>query len=277
MDRTVLRREQVGAVEIIPIVDCTLDFPVGEVWPDADPADPDIANVLDAHQHLQLPVTCFVLRDQDTLILVDTGVGPSPYSGFPFPPGSLFAGLEAISIRPDDIDMVVLTHLHPDHVGWNCDDSGRTTFPNARYIITRIEWEHWSPFAWRTGALRRVGEVLERRVDPLERSGQLHLVAADQELSPSTRLVPLPGHTPGHTGISVCSQRQHALLIGDAMHHPIQCGHPEWNHRFDADIATATRTRRSITDQSATLLLFGSHFPTPTSRKCHAPGPGLVP
>ena len=85
MDRNVLRGEQVGAVEVISIVDCTLDFPVGDVWPGADPADPDIADVLDIHQHLQLPVTCFVLRDQDTLTLVDTGVGPSPYSGFSFP------------------------------------------------------------------------------------------------------------------------------------------------------------------------------------------------
>ncbi len=263
MDRNVLRGEQVGAVEVISIVDCALDFPVGDVWPGADPADPDIADVLDTHQHLQLPVTCFVLRDQDTLTLVDTGVGPSPYSGFSFPPGSLPAGLEAIGVRPGDIDMVVLTHLHPDHVGWNCDDRGCITFPNARYVIARTEWEYWSAATWRTGPLRRVGEVLERRVDPLERSGQLHLVAADHELSPSTRLVPLPGHTPGHTGISIRSQGRQALLIGDAMHHPLQCGHPDWNHRFDADIPMATRTRRSIVGQSVDSLLFGSHFPSP--------------
>ena len=199
MDRTFLTREQVGAVELIPIVDCTLDFPAASVWPDADPAAPGVADVLDARQCLQVPVTCLVLRDKDTPSLVETGVGPSPYSGFSFPANSPLSGLTAIGVRPDDFGCVVLTHLHPDHVGWNCDDSGHTTYPNARYVVTRAEWRYWSAATWRVAPLRRVGEILERRGDPLERSGQLHLVAADHQLSRSTRLVPLPGHS----GISI--------------------------------------------------------------------------
>jgi glyoxylase-like metal-dependent hydrolase (beta-lactamase superfamily II) len=169
-------------------------------------------------------------------------------------------------VGPDDIDVVMCTHLHPDHVGWNTRlDNGEwvPTFANATYLFAETEWNHWE--AENKAAEQPLAHLVDS-VLPIIAAGQSQLVAMDHAIEDGIWFEPLPGHTPGHVGLNVEDGGEHAILIGDMMHHPLQMAYPDWCSAFCTDPDQAIATRRQFLERAAgTDLIVGpAHFPNPT-------------
>ncbi|SER34892.1 Glyoxylase, beta-lactamase superfamily II [Lentzea xinjiangensis] len=231
---------------------------------------------------LRLASHSFAVSAGGLRILVDTGIGNGKQRANPawhdLRTGYLDRLAEA-GCTPESVDLVVLTHLHTDHVGWNTravDGAWVPTFPNARYVTSRVEREFWAGFAM--DEPRR--QMFRDSVLPVEDTGLLDLVdvAADgTEVAPGVRLVPTPGHTPGHVAVRLDSGGQTALITGDCVHHPVQVPRPDITSCVDIDPALAERTRRDLLTSlagTATLVL-GTHFPPPTAGHVVADGDSL--
>ena len=174
---------------------------------------------------------------------------------------SFLADLAAAGYTRETIDTVVCTHLHVDHVGWNTmlvDGHWVPTFPNARYLMGRVEHAYW------TSQLERedMTAVLADSVTPIWEAGLVDLVETDHRICDEISLVPTPGHTPGHVSVRIASRGEEALITGDFMHHPCQIARPEWSSTADSDPLLARRTReRMLTGLAGTrTLVIGTHF-----------------
>jgi glyoxylase-like metal-dependent hydrolase (beta-lactamase superfamily II) len=173
--------------------------------------------------------------------------------------------LAAAGFPRESIDLVLCTHLHVDHVGWNTMlEGGRwvPTFPNARYLINRVEWEHWSRFE--AGNYR---DPIEDSVRPIVEGGFADFVESNHRITGEVWLEPTPGHTPGHASVRISSKGEDAIITGDLMHHPIQCAEPDWSSGFDSDADAARATRRAFLERygDRPILVLGTHFATPTA------------
>ena len=211
-----------------------------------------------------LSIHSFVIHGDGRTIVVDTCVGD--HGARPLPTDPDFGATLAASIDGGlgAVDVVLCTHLHFDHVGWNTrrDDVGTLvpTFPNARYLVTRAELD-----ALGAEDHHGVGPV---SVDPLVAAGRLTVVEPDARLTDHVRLVPTPGHSPGHVSVLLESAGASALITGDIVHSPLQFVEPDITaDRFDADPEAAIATRRRVIDLVAGTgtIVLGTHFPPPTS------------
>jgi glyoxylase-like metal-dependent hydrolase (beta-lactamase superfamily II) len=178
------------------------------------------------------------------------------------------ANLAGAGFAPEHIDYVLCTHLHADHVGWNTRLlNGRwvPTFPNARYLFAREEWEHWRVAELR--AAYTTDPYYEDSLLPVMESGQAELVATDYAFDDHVRIEPWPGHTPGHICVVVGSPQASVVLSGDIMHTPLQCAEPQLNSCFcvDAERARTTRRRFLETFADSPVMVIPAHFPTPTA------------
>lgn len=255
------------------------EFDIGFLLPDATPDD------VDPHRHwmeprflepgtgkLVMATQSYVLRTRHHVILIDSCVGNDKERRF-YPPWSGLNGtrylenLASIGLTPDDIDFVMCTHLHADHVGWNTrlvDGRWVPTFPNARYLFARTEFDYWT-------ALNKKGKkysdgCIDDSVLPVVEAGQADIVADDYAFNDEVSFAPTPGHTPGHVGIRLSSAGENAILSGDVVHTPIQCREPGWSAVGCADRALSAVTRRTFLDQvceTDTLVMTG-HFPSPS-------------
>jgi glyoxylase-like metal-dependent hydrolase (beta-lactamase superfamily II) len=174
--------------------------------------------------------------------------------------------------KPEDVDAVVCTHLHVDHVGWNTmlvDGKWVPTFPNARYLIGRTEYEHW--MAEEEG---ESAAILADSVTPIFEAGLAELVALDHRISPELRLTPTTGHTPGHVSVVIESEGEKAVITGDMSHHPCQMAHPDWATGFDSDAPAAAATRRRMFAEwaDAPTLVIGTHYAAPTAGRIRRDG-----
>jgi len=212
-------------------------------------------------------IHAFVVESEGRTIVVDTCIGNDkqrPLKNWHMRQGKFLADFAEAGFLRDRVDTVLCTHLHVDHVGWNTmllEERWVPTFPNARYLFGRREWEHWS--AAPEGADR---DVQDDSVRPIFDAGLADLVAMDYHVTEEVRLEPTPGHTPGHVSVRIVSRGEEAVITGDLMHHPVQCAEPDWASRFDVDATAARRTRREFLDRHADrpVLVLGTHFATPT-------------
>ncbi|HTZ35617.1 MAG TPA: MBL fold metallo-hydrolase [Stellaceae bacterium] len=175
--------------------------------------------------------------------------------------GPFLADLAAAGFARESIDTVLCTHLHVDHVGWNTmlvDGKWLPTFPNARYLMGRIEFAHWRGQRERAD----MAAVFADSVRPIHDAGLADLVETDHRLCAEVSLVPTLGHTPGHVSVRISSRGEEALITGDFMHHPCQIAHPEWSSTADSDPAAAQATRERMLAELASrpVLVIGTHF-----------------
>jgi glyoxylase-like metal-dependent hydrolase (beta-lactamase superfamily II) len=205
-------------------------------------------------------------------IVVDTCVGPRRLPeiyAWVANDGSFITALTEAGFGRDDVDLVICTHLHFDHVGWNTIlEGGRwlPTFRRARYLVAKTEYDYWKAASEEDQASQSVFN-LEDAVTPLFDAGVVDLVDTDHRVNDAVRLLPTPGHTPGHVSVRIGSGGEEALITGDCAHHPVQLAEPDWFSLADNDrgLSSATR-RRLIADFADTrVLIIGTHFRPPTA------------
>jgi glyoxylase-like metal-dependent hydrolase (beta-lactamase superfamily II) len=227
---------RIGRFELLPLVDAEGTFAtVGEVFP----ALPDRT------EDWRLPIQCVLIRSPAGVVLVDTGLGPQPREFMADTESRLLQQLE-----PESVDLVVHTHLHVDHVGWD------GVFPRARYVVNRDEWSFYV-VPW---------QMRERphlhRLEPLQEEGLVDLVSGESEVAPGIRVVPSPGHTPGHMHVRVEDGGEAAVVLGDVVVHEEQLADPRlvYVSDGDADAAASTRIRvlGELADEGVPVIV--SHF-----------------
>ena len=218
--------------------------------------------------HILMSIHAFVIESRGKRIVVDTCIGndkerPVPEwnrQQWPF-----LANLEQAGYPRDSVDLVLCTHLHVDHVGWNTMLRGGRwvpTFPNATYLIGGTEWDFFS-----TAEEPFLKGPVDDSVRPVVAAGMSQLVDDAHRLTDEVWLESTPGHTPGHFSVRISSRGEEAVITGDLMHHPILCRYPEWDNKFDYDGPRAKKTRRAFCERYADsgVLVLGTHFATPSA------------
>ena len=223
---------------------------------------------------LILAIQTYVLKTSHHTILVDTCVGCDKTSAIPVwhmrNDRSWLQRLIAVGVPPESVDYVFCTHLHGDHIGWNTqliDGRYRPVFPNARYIFSTAEIDFASQSTLENRKLAYAQSVL-----PIMEAGQAQIVDSDFALDDEVWLTPTPGHTPGHVAVNIKSAGLEAIIVGDAIHSPLQCVHPEWSASPDSDPALAATTRTHLLETCAAdnKLVLTAHFPLPSTGKVTA-------
>ena len=229
-------------------------------------------------------ILCFqsyVVRTPHHTILIDSCIGndkPRPLR----PKWNMktddtyMRGLKAAGVSVEDIDFVMCTHLHVDHVGWNTRlENGRwvPTFPNARYVFGKTEFDYWTEQHAKTAVPPFGDSVL-----PVVEAERADIVRDDFAVGDHLRILPTPGHTPGHIAFTLGRNKDDAVFSGDLMHSPLQTRLPDLSPKFDVDAALAARTRRSFLERycDTDTLCCTAHFPSPSTGKIRRSGDGFV-
>ena len=225
-----------------------------------------------------------VVRAPAGTILVDSCIGnDKPRPNIPHwhqRKGPYLDDLAAVGLAPEDIDIVMCTHLHADHVGWNTrlrNGEWVPTFPNARYLFARTEIEHWQEVLANSPPDEINHSSWADSVAPVLDSGQATLVSTNEQVGEGVALMPAPGHTPGNVIVRLEDRAERAYLTGDVIHHPIQVERPEWSSCFCWDPLESAETRRKTLETVARdrAWLLPAHFPTPAAAKVRSTAAGF--
>lgn len=223
-------------------------------------------------RELRLSIHSWLVRAAGQCILVDTCYGnqkqrverPQAH----MLNGSYLQRLAEAGVHSDEIDIVLCTHLHYDHVGWNTrlvDGRWVPTFRNARYLFSRIDRDHFEAVSRDPTQPQIDRGAYVDSVLPILEAGQAELVEGVHELGPSLMIEPAPGHTPGHVVLKIVSRNERAVLCGDVLHYPLQIFHPEMKSLAVVDVDQELTTRKRILCECAELgsLLLPGHFAEP--------------
>jgi len=262
------RTRNVGSFAVHVLCDGAGIFfePLASAFPDA--GDSELASAVELDPEAfppdgrwRLHFHAYLIRPRaGGAILVDAGIGDAdaPAAQWAPTPGRMPENLTSSGVAPADVDTVVLTHLHSDHVGWSVVD-GRPYFPNARYAVPRADHD----------AVGRLNpRVRDEILTPLAATGQLDLIEGEVRLGPGVTTVPTPGHTPGHTSVLLESGDEAVLFSGDAVLNALQLAAPWVAYRFDDDPEAARAARLALLDQARMrgAWLAGSHLTDPFVR-----------
>ena len=244
-------RRWVGSVELVSLTDGqgggapTAIFPtsISDVWPEEFP------ELIDGNGLIHPRYGSVALRSEGKLIVVDTGAGS--------PEGRLLGELEAKVVNRDEVDLVVLTHLHGDHIGGNLID-GRPAFPNARYLVSRADWDYWT-----APNVLNDNSAVQEQAAPLEGLNVLDLIEGEFAVTGELTTLPTPGHTPGHISLVIQSAGERGFILGDVAHSPAQAEYTDWSSAFDIDSEMSLVTRRAIFDrlEADGSLISAGHMP----------------
>lgn len=279
-DTNTAQRIVLGDVEILRVVEWQAPFaPARDLVPGVGPEaweanrewlapdhwEPDTDRVVAALQ-------TWIIRSAGRTVLVDTGVG----NGRERPGNPLFhqrqgdfpGRLAQAGIRPQDVDLVVNTHIHADHVGWNThavegDEAWRPTFPNARYLLPAADDTYFGPAGGYGGGVRPDDRLTyEDSVAPVHRAGQAVLWDGEYRIDDHLTLESAPGHTPGSAVLRLSSRGERAVFVGDLMHSPVQVLHPDCSSCFCLDPRQAAASRRRVLERAADEdeLVIPAHF-----------------
>ena len=253
---------QVGDVRITQVVELTTASLGPHLLPQATPAAmqsiPWMAPFIDERGRIVLSMHALVVESLGQTIVVDTCIGNDKSRTYPKwnnMQGDFLQRFSAAGFSTQQVDTVLCTHMHVDHVGWNTrwqDGAWLPTFPRAEYLFAEDEWRYWREQS------QEYGPVIEDSVQPIFDSGQAVLVSQQHRLNEEIFLLPTPGHTPGHVSVHIQSKGEAAIITGDMLHHPCQIVHPDWSTTADTDqsMAAATRTAflRQYSDQPVLVI-----------------------
>lgn len=254
----------IGNVEIIAFSDGHLQFAPDGFFPTIALEDWEpYKDHFTSDGKIKLNMGSFLLRSEGKTILVDTGLGPSAEGFEGAVSGLLPNAIINGGIALEDVDMVVITHLHRDHVGWNFtqgDEGFKPTFPNARYYVPKADWDIYTKRAGMSAF-----SYIKEQVTPLQDLGVLELIEGEQSLTSDLSALPTPGHTPGHTSYLVASRGERAIILGDAIHTQAQLQRTDWSPRADIDADQSSKTRSALVEriESENSYVASGHFPAP--------------
>jgi glyoxylase-like metal-dependent hydrolase (beta-lactamase superfamily II) len=267
---------KLGEVEITRVVEIPRStYPTTDMLPESD------AGVIARHRagwlapfydestgDLGSRIQSYVVRTPDETVLIDACVGNGKARENPLwnmRKGTWLDDLRTAGVAPDDVDYVVCTHMHVDHVGWNTvrvDGRWAPTFPRATYVFVGEEWEFWNH---EREEGRDHDGCIDDSVLPIVEAGKARLVDSTAAIGKYLRFEPTPGHTPGHASVRLTTKSGDAVFSGDLMHRVVQVAEPQWSSRFCYEGERAAKTRRAFMEQHAdtNVLICAAHFPTP--------------
>ncbi|HUO12795.1 MAG TPA: MBL fold metallo-hydrolase [Caulobacteraceae bacterium] len=266
---------KIGKVTVTRVVEMQLPTPAGAAYfiPQATAAELRKSpwlypNFVSEDDIMQMSIHALLVEAPGLRLMVDTCVGndkPRSLLRNKALSTNFLEDMKSVGWTRESVDAVACTHLHVDHVGWNTmlqDGKWVPTFPNARYYIGRVEYEHWAA----DGAGEQQ-QILDDSIQPVFDAGLAEFVELDHRISPELRLIPSTGHTPGHVCVMIESDGERAVITGDMSHHPCQLAHPDWSPAFDSDPQAAAKTRARLFAEWADqpILVIGTHYATPTA------------
>lgn len=269
---------KIGDVEVWRILEIDGPFrPAELLFPEAGP---DVARIIEDHAPgsidaasggLILPIQGFLLKTPQHIVLVDACVGnhkniPTTDFWHMRDDDRFMAALKAAGASVEDVDYVLCTHLHTDHIGWNTqlvDGRWVPTFPNARYLFPAADELEF-----------RDREPIQESVHPVMEAGQAEMVGPDHKLGDEISLIETYGHSPGHVSVLIQSAGAQAIITGDAIHSTAQCAFPDWHFKFDSDPVRAVSSRRKLLETCAETdaRVLGTHFLLPSLGRVRAKG-----
>jgi glyoxylase-like metal-dependent hydrolase (beta-lactamase superfamily II) len=271
-----MQKIKLGTTEILSFTDTIGDFPLKILFPDIQAEQwfayqgASQAQSLTGEETVPTRIGAFVVRSPESVILVDTGLGLGATTTPPAEATSrvrqLFSGLpvklldelEEAGIKPDDIDIVFLTHPHFDHYGWNLTAEGTPVFARATYLLSQADWDAYHhpsmPYPMRWG--------VQQFIEPLKQLGKLNLLSGGQVISRGVSTVSTPGHSPGHMSLLIEDSGQQVLMGGDTFVHPLQIASAEMSFIVDMDRVQATETRKQLREWIARegIILASNHI-----------------
>lgn len=264
----------VGEVRITRVVEQTMplamsyllpkvtpeDVAANEHWLRPDYVDDEGAATLSSHS--------YVLETGGRRILVDTGFGNDKertyYATMAHLKLPYLEELASAGFEPESIDVVACTHLHLDHVGWNTvlrNGVWKPTFPNARYVLNKDEYEYWTQGGPEPSMEADQARVVDDSLAPVVEAGQVDFFTGRYEIAPGIVFEPFPGHSPGNSLLTISSQGEQAVIIGDIWHHPLEIVNSEWAYSdVDPDLAQKARERLLEFVLDKPILVLGTHW-----------------
>jgi len=260
-------RYRIGAFELTALYDGIWYRPITDKFIRNAPFA-EVERALDAafmpHDKLATPFTTLVVNTGAKIVLIDTGTGGqiAPTAG------ALRDNLAAAGIAPEAVDLIIISHFHPDHINGIKDKDNALVFPNAEIMVPAPEWSYWMDDANMNAASadekltfrnqRRIFSDIAKRVTRFEQG---------KVVTPGIETLPAPGHTPGHTVFAIHSGDRSLMVLSDTAQHPaVFARHPDWQATFDVDGDAAVTTRKRLFDRAAAdrMLVTGYHFPFPS-------------
>ncbi|MFL1876421.1 MBL fold metallo-hydrolase [Hansschlegelia beijingensis] len=259
-------RYNVGSFEVTALTDGVARRPLDASFVRNAPVE-DVRQALDqaflSTDKVSIPFTCVVVNTGGRLVLIDAGTG-----GFLAPTaGQLYENMAAAGVDPKAIDMLLVSHFHPDHIAGLRLKDGTAAFPNAEVLVPQAEWAFWmdeGQMSRAPDALQPAFKMVRRVFEPMAR--EVRKFEREAELTPGITALPAPGHTPGHTAFRLSSEGKDLIIWSDVTNHPaLFVRNPGWHAVFDMDPELAETTRRRMLDMVAAdrLPIAGYHFPFP--------------